>query len=434
MKNKFVAALLSLVMAFVLWTYVVNNVSKEETLPLYNVSVIFQNEGALTQRSLMLTEGSGQTVTLTITGNRAELYKLNSSNVYVVVDLSRIYDAGTQTAQYTVHYPADTDSSSFDYTADKSRITLTVENLVDKRIPVEVDYGESVPAEGYYTFPETEELSVDYIRVEGPASVVEQMTQAVISVDLTDATQSIRNQVYEYVLCDNEGNPVEVPNVEYVKTDAEYVELSLTIQRRIFLGLEVNLISGAGATQDTTTVSIDPQYIEVTGTDEALNRLGSDLTLNLGEIDLADYIEDATLVLPINMPAGVTNLSGVTEAAVALSFPDIETKTFTITQIQSTNVPAGMIPELVTKQVNVTVRGPKTLVSKMSESSITVSVNFGDLEIGVPKTVSPTVTTIPIYAGVEIMSNGNVTILLSEPVPEPTEPETEPEAQMEDAG
>ena len=103
MKNRFVAALLSLVMAFILWTYVVNNVSKEETLPLYNVSVIFQNEGALTQRFLVLTEGSGQTATLTIPGNRAELYKLNSSNVYVVVDLSRMHDAGPQTAQYTLH-------------------------------------------------------------------------------------------------------------------------------------------------------------------------------------------------------------------------------------------------------------------------------------------------------------------------------------------
>ena len=431
MKNKAVSLLLSVVIAFGLWIYVVNNVSKEETLPLYNVSVIFQNEGALTQRSLMLTEGIGQTVSLTITGNRAELYKLNSSNVSVVVDLSRIYDAGTQSAQYTVHFPSDVDASSFEYTADKSRISLTVENVVEKRVPVEVDYGESVPAEGYYTFPETEELSVDYIRVEGPASVVEKMTKAVISVDLTDMAQSLRNQPYNYVLCDAEGNIVDVPNVEYVKTDVENVELSLTIQRRVLVTLDVNLISGAGATRDTTAMVIDPQYIEVTGTDEALDRLGETITLNLGDIDLADYLEDTTLELPINMPAGVTNLSDVTEATVYLSFPDVETKTFIITNIQTTNVPAGMIPELTTKQVSVTVRGPRALVSQMTESSIAVSVSFGGLEIGIPKTVAPTVTINPSFSGVEILSNGNVTIVLEEPVPETSAPADDPAAQAE---
>ncbi len=421
MKSKFVTFLLSFIIAFGLWTYVVNNVSREETLPLYNVPVIFQNEGALTQRSLMLTEGIGQTVTLNITGNRAELYKLSSGNVSVVVDLSRIYDPGAQTAQFTVHYPSGVDSSSFEYTADKSRIALTVENVVNKRIPVKVDLGDTSPAEGYSIFPETEYLSSEYIRVEGPASVVEQMTQAVIQVDLTGSDQSIRNQVCTYVLCDSEGNPVEVPNVEFVKTDVAEVEYSLTIQRRLTLSLSVNLLSGAGATQETTTCLIDPLTIEVTGTDESLDRLDESLILNLGDIDLAEYTEDTTLTLPINMPAGVTNLNEeVTEATVYLSFPDIATRTFIITNIQNTNVPAGMVPELVTKQVSVTVRGPKVLVDKMTESDLTVSVSFGSLEIGVPKTVTPEVRLNPNYPGVTILSHGNVTIVMNELVPETT--------------
>ncbi len=431
MKSKIGTFLLSLVLAFGLWTYVVNNVSKEETLPLYNVPVIFQNEGALTQRSLMLTDGMGQSVSLNITGNRAELYKLSSGNVSVVVDLSRVYDAGEQTVQYSVHYPSGVDASSFEYTADKNRIALTVENVVSKRIPVEVDFGETTPAEGYSIFPETEFLSDEYVRVQGPASVVEQMTQAVISVDLTNANQSIRNQVYDFVLCDAEGNAVDVPDVEHVKTDVAQVEYSLTIQRRLMMDLTVNLISGAGATQETTTWLVDPQTIEITGTDEALNRLGENPVLQLGDVDLSEYMEDTTLTLPINMPAGITNLSEVTEATVYLSFPDIATRTFTISNIQTSNVPAGMVPELVTQQISVTVRGPESLVERMTEADVSVIVSFSGLEIGVPKTVTPTVRLGPSYAGVEILSFGNVTIVMDEPEPTDPVPQSEPPVEGE---
>ena len=112
MENKIIAGLFALVVAFGLWTYVVNNVSKEDTMSLENVPVVFQNEGALENHGLIMTEGVGQTVDLTITGTRNELMKLHSGNVAVVVNLSQLYDAGRQSVSYTVHYPAEVNSSS----------------------------------------------------------------------------------------------------------------------------------------------------------------------------------------------------------------------------------------------------------------------------------------------------------------------------------
>ena len=152
-------------------------------------------------------------------------------------------------------------------------------------------------------------------------------------------------------------------------------------------------------------------------------------SINLGEIDLGSYLTDTEITLPINLPEGTTSLTEEVEATVRISFPELMTKTFTITDIQAVNVPAGMIPEIITSSITVTVRGPITLVEQMDERSFTVSVDFGKLSIGVPDVVKPKVVIGPDYAGVGLLSAGNVNIRMDEPVPEPTEPIVDPNGE-----
>lgn len=438
MKNKFVVGLLSLFLAFGLWVYVVNNVSKEDTMQLDKVPVVFQNEGALENHGLIMTEGTGQTVDLTVTGNRNEIMKLHSGNVVVVVNLSQLYDPGRQSLQFSVHYPAEVDSSSFSYVADQNRVSVTLENLLNVSLPLEVQY-EGTLAPGYRKFDETQALSnisgnpVTTVRVSGPASVVKNMTKAVVSVNLDGMNQSIRGVPYPFTLCDAENEPVEGPYMELVTTNLSEVELSLTIQGYKFIPLTVTKIDGKGATGDTSSVVIEPQGITITGSDEALAKVTS---INLGTIDLGAYLTDAEVILPINLPEGVTSLTEEVEAKIKISFPELLTKTFVVTNIQPVNVPAGMIPQVITSSMTVTVRGPRTLVEQMTEASLTVTADFGGLSIGVPDVVKPNVVINPNFAEVGLISAGNVNIRMDEPIPEPTvnpnqDPKAEPSEQTE---
>ena len=435
MENKIIAGLFALVVAFGLWTYVVNNVSKEDTMSLENVPVVFQNEGALENHGLIMTEGVGQTVDLTITGNRNELMKLHSGNVAVVVNLSQLYDAGRQSVSYTVHYPAEVNSSSFAYTADQNRISVYLENLLTVNVPLVVEYSGD-PADGYRTFPETELLSnstgkeISTVEVKGPASVVDKITQARITVDLEGMTQSIRNQPYTFTLCDSAGQPVDVPNVEQVTTDVPEVELSLTIQGYKYVPFQATVLAGKGATEDTSEIVFEPAGIMITGSDDALAQCEY---ISLGEIDLGEYLDDTVITMPINLPAGITSLTEEETVSVRISFPELATRTFTLTNIQAVNVPAGMIPRIISATVNVTVRGPADLVKKMTESAFTVTVNVGNLTIGNPDIVDPVVTINSSFRAVGLVSNGRVTVTLEEePTEPPTDPPTEPDPQMEE--
>lgn len=421
MKDKILTFLLAAVIAFGLWIYVVTNVSVEDTTTIHNVPVVFQNEGALTGRSLMLTEGSAQTVNLTITGTRSEILKLNNNNVSVIVDLSRIYDAGRQSVQYSVNYPADAVTTTFEYTADKPRISLTVEEQISKTVDVLHSYTGQV-AEGYMADYETMVMDTRKIVVTGPASVVNQMAQARFDISLDGLTAPL-DQDYEYTLCDAEGNPVEVPNVEFVHTDVEKIHVSMSIQRYKEIQLRVKVIDGGGATEETSSIVLDLETIMVSGTDEVLEDLEF---LEVGEINLAEQKNDTVLQFPITMPSGVTNRTGVETVSVKLSFPALVTKTFTISNIQSVNVPADAEGVVVTKQVSVTVRGPRSIIQRMQASDITVTVDFSDMAIGSTVTKQPVVTVSANYPGVGILENGHVTVSLQELPTEPPEVVEEP--------
>ena len=80
-KNKITAILLSLVIAFGLWLYVVTNVSQEAEYTIYNVPVVMEGEALLNEKNLMITSVSADDVDLTLSGSRSDLAKVNNSNM-----------------------------------------------------------------------------------------------------------------------------------------------------------------------------------------------------------------------------------------------------------------------------------------------------------------------------------------------------------------
>ena len=90
MKKKILMALLSLVLSFALWLYVITVVSPGSDDTFYDIPVIFTGETTLTERELIITDVLTEDVTLKLEGNRSDLVLLDRSNIEVIADLSRI--------------------------------------------------------------------------------------------------------------------------------------------------------------------------------------------------------------------------------------------------------------------------------------------------------------------------------------------------------
>ena len=395
-RNKLVSFLVAFAIAFGLWLYVVTFVSVESTETVYNIPVVFEGETVLTtDRNMIITSGDTAMVNLKLTGSRSDLGKVNRENIVVKVDLTKVYDPGKHQLQYNISWPGDVANDAFSVEKYPSTVTITVEQKLKREVPVEIVYEGSAP-EGFLVDQENAVLDYSTVSVVGPSSVVEKIDHARIVVDLENQTESISTS-YRYTLCDQEGNPVDVA---MVTTNVAEVHLDLKIQQFVEIPLVLTVHYGGGAETHTTNISIEPKKIKVSGSEVLL----ADLTeYVLGTIDLATITEEAEMVFPIELPEGVTNLSGIDEAVVKISFIGLSMEEFTASRIEVINVPEGMDYELINKAVKVTLRGETALINKINPEDILVTVDLSGKEVGT-STVKATIT-VP---GDEFMEVGAV--------------------------
>ncbi len=377
-KNKLFNVILSVVVALFLYAYVITFVSAEREETFYDIPVSYQGEALLNERRLMVTSEARPTVTLTLYGKRSDLRKLNVENITILADLSKIGEPGTHSVIPNIIYPGDIPDNAFSVMSQyPTMVKLSVERRVTKEVPVQIRYLGGVP-ENYILDQESMLLDRQAITVSGPASVANQISKAVVEVDLTGRTTSFVES-YRYTLCDSAGNPVDARMVE---TNAAEVSVTLYIDRILEIPLSVTVVDGGGATEKTSEIIIDPLTIKVAGSENQLEELGESLVL--GEINLADLKGDTVLSLPINLPEDLNNLSGKTEAKVSVKFPALGVRNFTISSanFEALNVPEGLEVVFITSEIVITVRGPKALVAKMTASDILISVDYAGKPVG----------------------------------------------------
>lgn len=380
MKRKIVTALLSLLVAIALWVYVITVVGPEDQQTFRDIPVVFQGASALEDRGLMLINEDAPTVTLELSGNRSDLNKLSSSNITVTVDLSKIYDPGENAFTYGVSYPGDV---AYEAITVQSRtpagITLEVVRRGEKDIPVEVDFSGALP-EDY--MKEKPELEMETVRISGPEEVVKKIESARISLELVKETKTTITGEFSYTLCDKDKNPVDARHIEIAGEGAETITVTVPIKRIKEIPLVVKVIEGGGATEKNSSIVIDPVSIQVSGSEELLENLEQ---LEIGTVDLSNMLEDQELIFPIQLPEGIANETGITEASVNVSFPNLLVKTFTATKFSAINVPQNMNATISAKELEVTIRGSRSLVENLSAESITVTVDCANAEQGSQK-------------------------------------------------
>lgn len=418
MKNKFLMALLSFAIAFGLWLYVINYVSLDSEDTFYNIPVNFTGESMLQERGLMITDGRDATVSLRLSGKRSDLMELESSNITIEVDLSSLDKGNRVEVAYSIRYPGGIPNSAIKVLSQEPGvITLGIEEFDYKYVNIVPDYGDTTQPEGYLAMLDDAVLSEKQVKISGPVPILDQITQAVIDVDLTDRTQSFTGE-YAYTLCDEEGGPVDLR--ELVKVDDDgLVRMDLTILRIKEVPLWIEIIDGGGATSANSTITIDPEVIQIAGNDQVLEKI--DRIELIGEINLGELEEETELIFDIAVPENVKNITNLTQAAVKISFPNLMTKEFNAKNFTAINVPEGMEAEILTKDLQVTLRGPATLIGKMTDEDVSVEVDFANAAMGTT-TVRGVVRLDSEFAAVGQMGTFTVTATLREASPEDTTP------------
>lgn len=374
-RNKVLSFLLSLAIAFCLWLYVITVDNPDYKDTVYDIPLTLVNETALRNRNLVVTDISAESVDITFAGNRSDVLKLNKSNITLKVDLSRIYDPGVHTVEWTIALPGDVPSNAFTQeNRNPDKVTLTVENWVRKEIPVRLVFTGSVPIG---VFADTENAVREYntVTVAGPESVLEQVEEALINIDLSEYRESI-DAYFRYTLVNKNEEPVDAARIE---VNVEEIHVGMTIQTVKDVALVINLVEGGGATATTTVLNYAPQSLKFVGDEAVLAELDE---IVLGTVYLAEELEERDIVFPIPEIEGVTNLSGLTEITAHISFPSLTITEIVLEDLKAINVPEGMEAEIITQKLTVKIRGPYGDVMRLKPEDLKAEVDFTGAQIG----------------------------------------------------
>lgn len=367
--NKIFIFIVSLILACVLWGYVVNVVNEEISVSINNIRVTFEGAQELKEtRSLQIIESQVGTVNLSFTGKRSDISKIKRDNIGVTVDLSSIRNSGEFSLAYSVNLPDGLSEDQVSIVRSPYYVRVIVVKMVSLEVQVAGELAGSV-AENY--IKGDFEFQPEKIRVSGPDSVVASISRALVTIRAENLSKSIRASS-PYTLLDSLGQEVDMSDiaVDYDKVDA-FLPVYLIKE----VPLKVNFIEGNGITGKDITYTVTPNRVTVYGFAEDLDAINEFV---LPTIDLTQMLKSEEFTYPIPISNDVTNLSGETEAVVSVKIVGVATKTVTTSNFVVTNVPDGFYAQVARNTLSVTIRAPKSQIEYIDSNNIRVVLDLSD--------------------------------------------------------
>ena len=368
-NQKVFQLILAIVVAMVLWLYVINVENPIGTARLGDLPIQLQGEEVLTENGLMVTDLSKDTVTIRLSGKKKTLMKISRKNVTLTLDVSSVTGPGDWTLTSRLNYPANVNTDNVTISHyDDLKVTVTVEPQTTKTIPVRGEFMGS-EAEGYRTGRVT--VSPDTLTLTGPEDTLGKISYALAQVEEEELSSTLTVQS-PFILMTEEGLPADVANVT---TDVSAVEVTVPVRKVAQVPLTVDLIDGGGATGDDVTCIITPETVTLVAEqeDEELPAY-----ISLGEIDLSDVFDGASYYLPIKIPADAEGWNAPEYASVRLTMEGLTSLQVPVetARIDLENIPAGYTPELVSDYLYVWARGPAGSLAGLVQEDISVTADL----------------------------------------------------------
>jgi YbbR domain-containing protein len=405
-KSFYIA--ISLIAAFVLWLYVSNAANPDTTGTVRGIRLTISGLERLEERGLMISEGTDQQVTLSLQGKRDALLRVNNSNITVTVDVSNITEPGTVSLDYRISYPLSALGETITERDKRpDRIELTISRQTEKAVEVRLDFTGSV-GEDYQLGEHS--VAPQTITVRGREEVINQISHAQVNVSVQGMTETY-SQETPFTLIGFNGEPLSAELAAEVETEETTILTTLPVVKLKEVPLTVELIPGGGATGDDAQVQIEPESIMVSGDPDDLEGLKE---IKLDPIELYNvYNKTNTLTRTINLSPVLTNVSGLTEAEVTVTIPDLVIRAIEVNNIEIINVPEPYIAEKVTLTSTIQIRGTQEAVDAILPSQLRIVADLKDINVILGGQTVPVKVYLASSDDVGVVGNYNISITVA---------------------
>lgn len=363
-NNKFITQLFSVLIAIILWLFLIHTVNPQITQRVNNVPVTFKGLDALREKGLIPVDiDKSSYVDVTIRGQRTNVIKA-LAEITAVADLSSVSVKGTRIENVIV----DTGVAGV-YIDGRGTPTVSVEldELAEKTVPIEIIHNGTEKNKQTIAVSNSKLKSMT---LNGAKTELDNIEKVVVNIDASDIDKKetvLRNFIY----CDKEGSKV-IPDT--VKSTDNTIEVTSGLYPRKSLPVRVVLPDDYS---DNYSIEYTLKSKEVI--DVGIVSLDTDVEEICAEINPENFDEsDGEYELELIIPDGifVPDSMRIVKAEIKLT----KTKNAKLMlDAEIRNLKDGLVTEKDSYKVDVAVTGPD---DELKKDKIKAYIDAKDLNEG----------------------------------------------------
>jgi YbbR domain-containing protein len=269
-KKNLTAKIVALIMAVILWVYVMN-----EQNPLVETSMEVPLEVRNLSSAVMATD-IPEVVRVKVRGSRALIMGLGQKDIKAYIDLKGLGD-GRNTLSVAANIPANIELME----VSPNSINFRLDTIVSREIPIEARLGGAAVPGGAV---DRISYSSPKVTVKGPSEIVDTVVKAVVDVDVSGKNTDFTMDG-PIILLDARNK-----KVEGLTTNPGDVSVSLAFTPVIskkMVEVKANIVGPFGKNIILHQISIKPEQVEISGQGKAFERIDSIYTepINVSEIN-----------------------------------------------------------------------------------------------------------------------------------------------------
>jgi YbbR domain-containing protein len=412
--------ILSIGLAFALWIFVsyTQNPDQRSTFEGVPVDIEGLAPGLLVVDKEGLPKANHPTVIISVEGDVATIQTVRQSDLRAFVDMSGLA-AGEHSNVPVIVERNRSGLARLSLTPDPAFLSFRLEQEITRTVPLTVEVTGSVPFSFEKGKPRLTQdgRPVDSVLVRGPQSRVDRVSLARVVADIDRLTGNYSSP-----------RPVEIlsqDGQEIAGVTAEPASVNVLVPIASSAGIKrvpvvPRLVGAPASGQIVSTVSVDPQFVQLTGGSDALDGIESIETF---DVDIAGATGAISYTVAMRVPANTSLASGEpTMATVMVQIRPID-RPFQITlpvSIQVTDAPDGLLVALSPNNIQIKLEGNATALGAFDPASLQGTVSARTLGEG-SYAITP---SFQLPAGIRLAEPApKVTLTLRRPpTPQPTAP------------
>lgn len=372
-NSKFLI-LLSLLIAFLSWLFVVQADQEKQTKTLKNISInMEETEDSIGKLGLRtLTVDQQQRVDVQVEGVIYEVGGLSGEDIEVKPDISKITEAGT----YDVELRATVKDKNKQITIKSitpRTIKLKFDSLETRTFDIEERISDYSAPEGYQIRAST--LNPAQVTVTGPEEEISKIYTVAAQQSLENAElTSTYTGTIPLTFLDKDRNELDL---KYVSPDVTEIQVTIPITKIKTIPLKLNFINvPSGFNVSSLKFEMSNEEIEVDGPEDLLNKYDQ---IELGYINIRDLDLDSVYSFEVKLNTGLYNTRNIKNVQVKFDSEGMTRKKFNVQGVQLTNVPLNYKVTAITEEIlDVEILGPQEVVDTLTAGDIIAEINLNE--------------------------------------------------------